>query len=221
MAYSLEIKENAIELRKAGFSIKEISRKFNISQSTASLWLSDVSLSKAGIERLSKRIKSCQIISAKKRKEKTAERIKSYLENGLAVLKKSNNSKADLKIFCSLLYYCEGAKNICFQFTNSDPNLIKTFLFLLRDSFKLDEKKFRASLHLHEYHSEKEQIDFWSRITKIPKRQFFRPYIKPHTGKQKRGGYQGCLNIKYYDANLAKEILGIGKAFLKIYGGVV
>ncbi|MBI4812147.1 hypothetical protein HY798_01690 [Candidatus Falkowbacteria bacterium] len=126
-----------------------------------------------------------------------------------------------LKIYCALLYYCEGAKSgYYFQFTNSDPELVKVFLSLLRSSFSIDESKFRISLHLHSYHSARKQIGFWSEITQIPKRKFIKPYRKINSGKRMKADYQGCVNIKYYDTKLAREILGIGKAFIKIYRGV-
>ncbi len=38
----------------------------------------------------------------------------------------------------------------------------------IKQSQKLDETKFRALLHLHDYHDEKKSKTFWSRISGIP-----------------------------------------------------
>jgi transposase-like protein len=52
MAYSNEIRHKAMELRKQGYSLKEISRQFGVVKSTASLWSRDVVLNKKAEERL-------------------------------------------------------------------------------------------------------------------------------------------------------------------------
>lgn len=209
----------AIKLRKQGFSIKEISQKLEIAQSTASLWLRDISLSPKAEKRLEQRISQGQFASARNRKEKSAILKEKYIKNGFELLDIYKGNKDHFKIFCALLYYCEGAKSgDYFQFTNSDPGLIKVFLRLLRESFSIDESKFRISLHLHSYHSNKKQIKFWSGITNVAINQFIKPYRKHNSGKRVKTNYQGCVNIKYYDANLAKEILGIGQAFIQIMG---
>lgn len=212
----------AKKLRQRGFSIKEISGKLGVSQSTASLWLRDVSLSAKAIDRLGKRVSQGQLVSARNRKERSEKLKEKYFDRGLELSRFCGKDRHCLKIFCALLYYCEGAKSgDYFQFTNSDPGLIRVFLRLLRESFPINELKFRISLHLHSYHSNRKQIKFWSDITNIPPKQFIKPYKKPNSGKRVKENYPGCANIKYYDANLAKEILGIGKAFIQAHGGVV
>ena len=127
-----------------------------------------------------------------------------------------NMSKSVAKLLCAMIYYCEGAKNTrsSLIFINSDPQLIQSFLKLLRRVFVLDERKFRVCLHLHSYHNQDQQISFWSKITRIPKNQFIKPYIKDHTGIRKREGYQGCASIRYHDTNLSKQLLMMAKAFM-------
>jgi hypothetical protein len=78
----------------------------------------------------------------------------------------------------------------------------------------VNESKFHPCVHLHEYHSLEMQLDFWSKVTNIDKRQFIRPYIKGHTAKRKREGYQGCISIRYYDADLARRLTATAKAYL-------
>lgn len=216
----------AQSFRKKGFSLKEISGKLGISKSTASIWLRDILLSEKAELRLAERITQGQIISAKKRKARTDEIRRIYFENGLKLVKETSRQHKDKrtsKIFCAILYWCEGAKfdGGGIQFTNSDPNLIRTFVRLMRHAFRVDESKFRVSLHVHNYHSISRQIKFWQGVTGIPNSQFFRPYKKINSGKRLKLDYQGCVNIKYYDSDIARQLLGVGKAFLKIYGGVV
>lgn len=213
----------AIELRKAGFSLNEIVEKLIISKSTASSWLKNIKLSNQAKDRLIKRgilgREKSKLIQ--RRKRENFEKIIS--EKSKRLVKYNLFSKDHQKIVCALLYWCEGAKSSRkgIQFTNSDPRLIKTFLFLLRSAFfSLEEKKLRVTLHLHEYHSVQKQISFWSKVTNISKSQFIKPYQKPHTAKRIKKDYPGCANVYYYDTKFAKEILCIAKEFLNIYGRV-
>ena len=104
-----------------------------------------------------------------------------------------------------------GYSEIRVSFSNSDPQLIKYFLKIFRKSFVLEEKKFRALLHIHDYHNEKKQIQFWSKVTQIPTGQFSRSFHKKNTGKNKRVGYPGCLSVRYYNSIIQKELVFICK----------
>lgn len=216
-------KQKAIVLRKRGYSLKEISQKLNISKGTASVWLRDIKLSEKAIARLSTVVTAGQMKSASNKKEQTARLLGNYYNEVYDFLKTVEIGSDFRKISCSLIYWCEGGKsdNRMVQFTNSDPKLIAGFLSLLRKSYCLDEKKFRACIHLHEYHEPKMQLDFWSDITGIPTSQFIKPYLKSNTGKRIRDNYQGCLQIRYYDANIARQVIMLGKAFFDNFRSLI
>lgn len=99
---------------------------------------------------------------------------------------------------------------------NSDPKMIETFLKLFRIAFTTNESKFRALVHIHEYHNGEKQRKFWSELTKIPINQFSKNYLKPHTKKRIRDGYQGCIRIRYYDATIALELRTFYNTLAKI-----
>ncbi|MGI9027461.1 MAG: hypothetical protein ACR2FM_01295 [Candidatus Saccharimonadales bacterium] len=112
------------------------------------------------------------------------------------------------KLICALLFWCEGGKEVKsgMYFINSDPAMICMFLKLFRSSFDLDDRKFRIMLHIHSYHNEAQQILYWSNLTQIPANQFYKPFHKPHTGKNKKPGYQGCISVRYLNAHVAKQL---------------
>lgn len=214
MAYHLTIKTKAIALRKKGFSLKEIAEKLNIAKSTASTWLSSINLSISAQKRLANK----QILGQYKTvllKRRLREKQEKALEKiAFELLKKIFLSKELAKLCCALLWWCEGNKDTSMiRFTSSDPTLIKNFLFLLRSGFNIDRSKFRALLHLHAYHNEIKQKNFWSRIAKIPLKQFHKSYHKLNTGKRIQNAYPGCIAISYYDAKIAKELKAIYNAF--------
>lgn len=221
MAYSLEIKEKAKKLRNEGFSLKEISGKLHIAKSTASTWLEAISLSSEAQQRLEKmqilgRYKSI-LIKRKLHKEEKEAREKL----AISAVRTIPFSPELARIYCALLWWCEGNKDTGeVRFTNSDPTLIQNFLFLFRSSFVLDELKFRIHIHIHDYHNDQKQKEFWSKLTKIPIKQFHKSYNKLHTGKRKHKNYQGCIRVIYYDAKIAKELEAIYNAFTLTSGGV-
>ncbi len=216
MAYPKEIKSDVLKLREAGFSINEISNRTTVPKATLSLWLRSFSLSKGALVRLDNMRKLSRLRVAQSRKNKTNNLIKKYLDDATKNLEDLRMDKTVTKLLCAMIYYCEGIKNTrsCMMFSNSDPKLVASFLKLLRSAFDIKEGKFRVCIHLHGYHNQDKQLDFWSKITSIPRKQFIKPFLKKNTGKRKRENYQGCASIRYYDTNLSRQLLMIAKAFI-------
>ncbi len=218
-----DIQKKAIELRKQGFSLRVIAESLHIAKSTASVWLKDVFLDKKAQEKI-KSFKSDGLQKAIQiSKEKRQGKLSLIEADVLRFVDRIPQSKEIDKLACALLYWCEGEKSkSSVSFVNSDPQMIATFLVLFRSSFQVDEKKFRISLHLHEYHEDLQEIEFWSRITAIPKEQFYKVYRKPNTGKSKKENYRGCVAIRYYDVKVIMELQKIWEHYShKINGRVV
>ncbi|MBU2101274.1 hypothetical protein KKH05_00935 [Patescibacteria group bacterium] len=217
MAHSIEIKTRAKSLRKKGSSLNEIYKSLGVSKGTLSIWLRDVKITDLAKRKIIKKIRAGRYKSAELRKKKTAAIVQGYRNKALQEYESIHLDKRISKLLCALIYYCEGNKNprSGIRFTNSDPELMKSFLHLLRNSFELDEAKFRVCVHLHEYHDAAKQKQFWSNITEIQLDRFIKPHLKKNTGIRIRDGYQGCASLRYHDTNLARELLAIAKVFIK------
>ena len=215
-------KNEALKLRKDGYSIRQISETLGVSKSSASTWVRDVKISNKGKERLratrleGQRKSQVAIAQITKQKAKKAEQ---YATN---VLQNNGDTIESKSLLCAMIYWCEGNKSLadCVFFTNSDPRLIYTFLSLLRSIYALDETKFRVCMHLHAYHRADIQRKFWSKVTKIPEKQFIKPYQKKNTTKRKREGYQGCVQIRYYDVDVARKLMTLAKCYMKKQGPI-
>lgn len=213
MAHDISIKHQAIRLRKAGYSIKEIAKKLHIAQSSSSIWLRDVIVPQSGQDRMMKhrmlnRYKMSQVWIKKREVQNDY-----YQKTATHLVSQAEITPDIAKILCSVLFWAEGSKLINhIAFTNSDPLMIKTFLGLLRNSYHLDETKFHVSVHLHEYHDRTQIMKFWSEITQVPLTQFIKPYLKPHTSNRKHSDYKGCITIRYYDVKIARELTAIYNA---------
>lgn len=216
MPYPFDIVTKALELRKNGYSYEEISKKLNVAKSTAYLWCNQVVLNEKAKKRITGRLvigmtKAKAVLKAKRDKI-----IKEIMDRVDIYLVRNKSNKNTNKTLCSFLYWAEGEKKSnSVTFVNSDSLMIKCFLTLFRSSFKLDEKKFRALIHVHEYHNEIEMKNYWSNITDIPLSQFSKSYLKPHTKKTIREGYKGTISIRYYDYKIALELGFVYNRFAK------
>jgi len=210
----------AIILRKKGYSLTEISNVLKVSKSTVSIWTSDLKLSETAINRLKTLVTNGQLKAAENKRHKTNLLLKNFYINAQNAIRRQKFNKFTTKLFCCILYWCEGGKydNTFVQFTNSDPIIVKAFLSLLRKSFLLDENKFRACIHLHPYHNKKKQTIFWSKVTNFPTKLFIKPFKKQNTGKRIKQNYQGCLQIRYYDSNVSRDLLMTGQALFEKMG---
>ena len=217
MSYPLSVKEKATKIRKSGISINKIAADFGLSKSTVSLWMRDVVISDSAKRKLAQSSEDGRAdgrlrMAAQRKIQAQADRAES-----IEILNSSfdANDRNSWRLVGSMLYWCEGtkARDGILTFVNSDPAMIKTYLRAIRKGYDLNELKFRAIIHLHEYHDPREQLLFWSSVTGIPTTQFYRPYIKPHTGRQKRSGYPGCISIRYADAGLARKVKSLYGVF--------
>lgn len=217
MAYPSSMRREAVILRKQGYSLKELSNRFGVVKSTIALWTEGVVMGEEAERRLLTVIKRGQFVSAQNKRARTKATEDQYFKEAREEIQSSPNYN---KIICAMIYWCEGAKSVKggIAFTNSDPNLVRTFLKLLRECFVLDENKFHPCIHLHSYHLPQKQLDFWSKVTDIDKQQFIRPYQKPNTGKRIHQNYQGCISVVYRSSDLARRLVAIAKAYLNLTG---
>ncbi len=211
-------KQQAIKLREKGCSFSEISNQLKVSKSTVSVWVSHVALSLRAKKILESKFTKGQLASQETCKKLMKEKELKASEFAHVVLRSLDFGKSSLLLLCAMIYWCEGTKSTHdpVVFMNSDPQLMATFLKLFRTSFKLDEKKFRVCVHLHEYHKKEKQLNFWSKTLTIPRSQFFKPYQKVNSGKYKKEGYEGCASVRYYDVDVARRLQSVAKAFMQM-----
>jgi hypothetical protein len=201
-------KTQAIKLRQKGLLISEIATQLEVSKSTIHGWVSGLELTSEQQFLIDARLavvnrSKIRLMNDANRK-KRLEKEHATLLLAESIVKRQNLGKHHKQLICAMLFWCEGSKDISSgpRFINSDPVMVKLYLSLLRTAFDVDESKFRALIHLHDYHDQQIQLNFWSEVTKIPRSQFHNSYLKPHTGKNTREGYPGCVSISYYDKQL-------------------
>lgn len=210
-------KIKSIKLRKEGNSLGEISKKLNISKSTASLWTKNIRLDFNGKKRIEEKAQSSRAKGHEtlhKRKLKRLEIAEKVSDEMIESIKLSK----DIEIVAlSVMYWCEGIKSDNgIGFTNSNPELVKAFLNILHKIFEINLSRVQVCLHIHDYHNEKELIEFWSSFINIPINQFS-IYRKESNHKYENSGYKGCVRLSYFDSHIARVILSFAKKFIKLY----
>lgn len=213
-------KIKAAKLRGKGMSIKEIADNLGMAKSTVSLLVRNLPLSEKANKillekRKAGRAKASQVLIKNRIKRQNAAH-----EKALEILHRFELNKEFYFIISSLAYECEGGKSNfgVLEFTNSDPLLIRMFLSSLRQSFSLDESKFRVMMHLHSYHIEAKEKHFWAEVTGIPESKFLKTFQKKESGINKKEGYRGCVQIKYFDVSIKRTLLATKNILAKEMG---
>ncbi len=114
------------------------------------------------------------------------------------------------------LYAGEGAKGdgaVCFA--NSDPRMNSFFCAWLRRFFDIDESRLRVRLYLHEELDLEAAVTFWSNLTRIPTRQFNKPYRAVPDASIRRSKHpMGCPAIVYASRRTHRAVMGVVSALL-------
>lgn len=181
-------KEQAIQLRKKGYSYNEINKTLGIPKSTLSSWLKTTSLSKVATNRLEKRVRMGLVNGLIKRnKEQTIisqERAKNNQIQSAGEIGKI--SERDLLILGIAIYWAEGYKRLKvvngkerthhpISLTNSDPKMINGFITFLIKTMKIDSRNIKISLRLFPGMDATKMISYWSKTTGVPSSQFNKP----------------------------------------------
>jgi len=205
-------KKRAIILRKQGKSISEIKNILNISKASVSLWVRNIVLTEKQKSLLSQNGRS--IDSIEKRRISRIANTKKKSDFAIEVAKKEivNISPKDLKIIGIALYLGEGGKTKrgIARITNSDPDIIRIIMKFFREICLVPEYKFRGHIHTFSQANIKNSEKYWSEISKIPIKQFYKTYIKTSVAsKNKRNTLPyGTFDVSVNDTQLFLKILG-------------
>ena len=175
-----EEKTQAREMRKKGEAISDIAEKLNVSKGSVSLWVRDIKLQKAQKEQLTKRGFSKGAIEKRRISRMTKTKAK-HLETFQRAKEQAAVLRHDSQWLLGVsLYWGEGAKSSKGNVTvaNSDPAIIKIMMQFFREKMKVPESKFRCHVHTFSHKKVLVAEKYWSGITGVPVRQFYKTYTK-------------------------------------------
>lgn len=174
-------KQKAIALRQKGMSISEIAHIIGVSKASASVWVRGIVLTKKQLSTLKTNGFSSEVIEKRRRKRLENEQEKRDRIGTLAQKNIKNISLRDLRLIGLCLYWGEGGKTHkgAARISNSDPDVIKVMMRFFREVCMVEEKKFRAHIHIHSHLDVERAEKYWSIVSGIPRAQFFKTYTKP------------------------------------------
>ncbi len=205
----LKDREKAIALRKKEMSYSQIKKTLGVSKSTLSGWLREYPLSKKRISELrdknEQRIEKFRETMRRKRKERQREIYKIQKKNILPL------SNREIFLAGLTLYWGEGTKaqKNSLIVSNSDPSVIRFFIYWLTKTLSVPKSKIKIYLHLYKDMNINKELEYWSDALAIPKEQFNRPYIKKTSLSRvnHKGGFgHGTCQAKIGDTLLTEKI---------------
>ncbi|MFA4871697.1 MAG: helix-turn-helix domain-containing protein [Patescibacteria group bacterium] len=203
-------REKALALRKQEMSYSQIKKILGVSKSTLSLWLRDYPLSKQRIREL----RDCNEQRIERYRETRRKTREKRLKETYDIQKKLllPLTKRELFIAGLFLYLGEGTKYRIFglSVSNTDPSVIKFFIYWLNKILSVPKEKINVQLQLYNDMDIQKEINYWSTILKIPLKQFSKPYIKETSSKRinHKGSFgHGTCNVRINDVRLGEKII--------------
>lgn len=205
-----------------------IAKELNVPKSTLSYWLKDLPpLSPERILELRREAwgrgeASRELFRQTMRKKRVAREQQIYVEVKKKFKKISSQS---LFIAGLMLYMAEGDKRDQYSIglANTDPSLIRFFIWWLERFLKIPPSKIRVQLHLYESMDLNAERAFWIKETDLSEKQFYRPNIRtlrPGSFSYQGSFRHGTCKINVYGLRFKSELTLSIKAFFDTYRGL-
>lgn len=217
----IQLQNQAIELRKKGYSIRAIEQKLHVSRASVSTWTKTVKLTNKQIailyrNKITGSLKGSYVASQNKI-NKTIKETKEIEQIGRSDI--GEISKRDRFMLGIALYLGEGSKtshNV--SFTNSDAKVIKFMKDWLVEFCNVGISSLRCNLFLHDDLNENKSKKFWKNILGIKNIQFKKSYIvKNNPNRLRRTKHKyGICRITVSRISTLRQILGWIKAIFYV-----
>lgn len=214
-----EEKQKAIAMRREGKTYSEILKVVPVAKSTLSIWFKEVNLAKSQVQRITEKRIAGQRKGAEARRNQRinySTEIFEKAEKEIGIL-----STREFWLMGVMLYWAEGSKEKDFspgsgiRFSNSDPNMIRMFVFWILRTFSLTLRSIKFEIYIHKtYERRIEGVKrYWSDKTTFPLEMFNTVYYKRHNPKTIRKNignmYNGLLSVRVKSSSrMLRQITG-------------
>lgn len=213
-----EYKEKAVLLRKQGLSIREIESSLGIPRSNLSAWLKDVELNDEQKTRL-KHNADLALVKARVKanqwhREQKQLRLQRAEDEAKTVLNRIKIDQDIVELALAMLYLGEGCKNNTTSIGNSNPLILKFFLAILTNKYKLDPSKIRYDLHIRADQNPVEIKEYWSRELGLPI-EYFKYVVadKRTEGKASYPEYKGVCVVNCGNIAIQRKLIYLYNLF--------
>lgn len=212
MQAKLEDLKKSRELRKEGKSLREISQILNVSKGSVSAWVRDVDIPEDKKIELEARARKggSWIVGETNRKRFRILR-EEYQNEGRELARLRD---PDFFAGC-MLYWAEGTKSrTVVQFTNSDLNMIKYFIFFLIRYFHVKYEDISIACHYYSYKflNNIEVENYWISNLNCPESCFRKTTvdkkIRTSSSKRQERTKYGVVKVNVFDTRIVQMIYG-------------
>ncbi len=211
----------AVKLRRSGLSISDIEEKLGINRSTLSGWFKDIVLTKSQIEHLSLNqqmaLRGAQVKAATWHRAQKRQRIIVAQSEAASVLRNLDLRNRDiLDLALAMLYWGEGfKKELGVGIGNTDPDMLRFLIHVLRENYQVPNSKLTAQLHLRADQNETTEVSYWSKALGIPKGNFkWTQFDKRTAGYKTYENYHGVCTVYCHNVAIQRKLLNISKQFM-------
>lgn len=212
--YSQGVRQDAQRLRLAGRSLREISEELGIPKNTLSLWLRDIELTPDQHKRLQeKKLKAgfasegARFVAAEWHHRQKQDRIEAEHRKANNLLNSLEQPAHADHIAAAMLYLAEGSKGKdAFAFANSNPDIIRYWLHLLRTGFTIDESKFRLRIMIRADQDSEAIRDYWIEVTNIARCMAVYTDLRSVGKSPTYPNYKGVCTILYNDISIRRYL---------------
>ncbi len=201
-------RERARKLRRGrGHSVKELARLLDVSQSSVSIWVRDIELTRRQREVLRQRMGTGWTANAARALERRGQ----AQDQG----RSSARDSSSLHIAGCMLFWAEGSRRRnAVEFTNSDPAMVSFFLHFLRACFAVPDTKVAVTCNLFADHvaRQREIEQFWLDLLGLPRtclrKSTVNVYSKYSKKKRRNRLPYGTCRLKVCDTSIVQHIYG-------------
>lgn len=212
-----EAKLKAENLRKLGWSMRDIAGELGVTKSSVSNWCRDIQLSPKQKQLLLKKMidggHRGRILGSAANHNRKMERIESHVREGKNYVK--SLSQREMLLVGTAIYWGEGSKKSQLAFINSDKDMVLFMYRWFRFAFGVKKTDFILRIFVNDLHLNRKEIieKYWSDLLKIPISQFRKTiFIKRINTKRylNHDNYFGLLSIRTRNStDLKYRILGL------------
>jgi transcriptional regulator with XRE-family HTH domain len=180
--------DQAVSLRKRGFTLEEVAKYCDISKSTASKWLKNQAFSDRVTKQNKKRAgaenaKRLKLIS----KARGGERKQRYADAAASAKVEFSNYRKDPLFMAGLSAYLAAGDlkdDRVIRLSHKSPELHRLFVHFSVQFLGISRSKIHLWLLLYEGVSEEKAMKKWSKISSVPLSQFYKNQFVNQTSKE-------------------------------------
>jgi hypothetical protein len=213
------LKQDAVELRKKGQSIREIETRLDIPRSTLSGWLRGIRMSPKHVARLeAKRVRGlvrARVAAAAWHNAQKEKRLAKAAKEGASILRRLPDNEYVLELALAMLYLGEGSKtNGQTTLGSSDPRIVKFYINALRKLYHVPTPGIRCYLHLRADQEPASLVRYWSKVTGLPAANFGKSLIDKRTIKSPTyPRYKGVCTVHCGRVAIQRRLMYIANGY--------